>query len=50
MISSPAAFLAILGIHIGCNMEINARATLYTSLNISVNFVCFHAVYDTTLT
>ena len=40
-------FLMILGIQIGCNVGINTRATSYTSLNISMKFVCFHAVYDT---
>ena len=43
-------FLTIQGIQIDCNMGINTWATLHTSLNISVNFVCFHDVYDTTQT
>ena len=41
-------FLTILGIKIDCNMGVNTRATWYISLNISVIFFGFHAVYDTT--
>ena len=43
-------FLTIRGIQIDINMGINIWATSYTSLNISVNDVCFHAVYNTTQT
>ena len=43
-------FLAILGIQIDCNMEMNTRATSRTSLNISLDFIYLHAVYNTTQT
>ena len=46
----PFFFLVIRGIQIDCNVTINTWTTLYTSLNISVNVVCFHVVYDTTQT
>ena len=40
-------FLALLGIQIDWNIGIDTRPTSETSLNISVNFVCLHAVHST---